>query len=196
MCPLGINSITLLLGTLRTLTPALTRILPGWAVWLTLSRVVRSYEKTLQKYKAPLIEFLSEESPWQWPSYFRQFPAWDPVPNGASTTTIILSLSTATGSKKRPLETQRSLECIHFANVHRLKYSISELVRGFLNLRWGMEDFNDHVITKRKYAWITSLSLTRPNISNSLYNIRIQFLAGIHYLDSLPLVSLILRGNN
>lgn len=74
MCPLGINSITLLLGTLRTLTPALTRILPGWPVWLTWSRVVRSYETTLQKYKAPLIEFLSEESPWQWPSYFRQFP--------------------------------------------------------------------------------------------------------------------------
>lgn len=88
MCPLGINSITLLLGTLRTLTPALTRILPGWPVWLTWSRVVRSYETTLQKYKAPLIEFLSEESPWQWPSYFRKFPAWVPVPNGASTTTI------------------------------------------------------------------------------------------------------------
>ena len=76
-------------------------------------------------------------------------------------------------------------------------YSISELVRGFLDrLRWGMEDFNDQVITKRKYALITSLSQTRPNISNSLYNIRIQFLAGIHYLDSLPLVSLILRENN
>lgn len=42
ICPLGLNSITLLLGTLRTLTPALTKMLPGPDAEPTAPRVVRS----------------------------------------------------------------------------------------------------------------------------------------------------------
>lgn len=42
ICPLGLNSITLLLGTFRTRTPALTKMLPGAEAEPTVPRVVRS----------------------------------------------------------------------------------------------------------------------------------------------------------